>query len=211
MKKGLLYVAIFLAGGAVGALATYKAAEVYANRIIEEEIESIREAFGVKTHKDEESNDDEPDEEKEHLDFTHGDIKKYSRLARENYTSYDKMASEAVGELDELEDSLDEDGEPKDSDWVELPYIIPQDQYGERDDWDGWYTETLVYYADGYLAYLDDTECKDVEGTVGDKAIKALLESDTDSICVRNTVHKCDYEIVKDSRNYLDIIEDTTN
>lgn len=85
---------------------------------------------------------------------------------------------------------------------VRKPYVITPEELGDVDHYD---TTTLYYYADGVLVNLNDEIVEDVEGTVGLDFAKHYGEYEDDSVCVRNEKHMCDYEILRDSRNYADI------
>lgn len=85
---------------------------------------------------------------------------------------------------------------------VRGPYVITPEELGEVDEYD---TTTLYYYADGVLVTLQDEVVEDVLDTVGLDFHTHFGEYEDDSVCIRNEKHKCDYEILKDSRNYADV------
>ena len=81
------------------------------------------------------------------------------------------------------------------------PYVISPEELGDVDEFD---TTTLYYYADGVLADLEDEIVEDVDGTVGADFASHFGEYEDDSVCVRNENHRCDYEILKESRTYAE-------
>jgi hypothetical protein len=83
-----------------------------------------------------------------------------------------------------------------------VPYVIPPEELGDVEEYD---TTTLYYYQDGILVTLEDEVVEDVVGTVGNDFESHFGEYEDDSVCVRNDSHKCDYEILKDSRRYADV------
>lgn len=82
------------------------------------------------------------------------------------------------------------------------PYVITPEELGDVDEYD---TDTLYYYADGVLVTLQDEIVEDVEGTVGKDFANHFGEYEDDSVCVRNPRHKCDYEILRDFRRFVDV------
>lgn len=82
------------------------------------------------------------------------------------------------------------------------PYVITPEELGDIDDYD---TTTLYYYADGILTDLEDNIVENVADTVGEDFVSHFGEYEDDSVCIRNDIHKCDYEILRDLRSYTDV------
>lgn len=189
--KTLKYLVAFALGGAVGAAVTWKVADNYFNNLVEEEIRSVKERYGIVNRKktEEDSTDDDEDMSVKKEKVSKKDIKEYAKiLSEEKYTNYQKP------------ESLEED-----DDWVTLPYVISPDEFGEKDDYE---MVTLTYFQDGYLCDDDGFLIEDVEGMVGKKSLETFGQYEEDSVFVRNEERKTDYEILLDYRNYTDVEED---
>lgn len=84
----------------------------------------------------------------------------------------------------------------------ERPYVISPDFFGE---YEGYEPITLIYYADGILADEDGDVIDDANEIVGLDSLSHFGEYEDDTVFVRNDILKCDYEILRDERNYSDI------
>ena len=198
MNRGFLAFTSFLVGGAVGAFITWKAIDKYYADLAEEEIQSVKERYygEEKNSYQEESNDKE--HKREQYPNKTNDIHEYAKLlSKEQYVDYQKNDTE----------SLDEE----DDDTYDI-YVISPDEYGDKvgtEEWTDWELEGLVYFQDGVLCDERDNPIQEVELTVGrDWVTKFGYYGYEDVVHVRNEGLKTDYEIVKDYRNYRDIIED---
>ena len=60
--------------------------------------------------------------------------------------------------------------------------------------------------ADGVLADDMDEIIEDVDEVVGEDSLNHFGEFEEDSVYVRNDERKCDYEILRDNRNYADVV-----
>lgn len=83
------------------------------------------------------------------------------------------------------------------------PYIIPPEMFDEEPDYDA---VTLTYYNDGVVADMWDEKVDDVDDTIGSDSLNHFGEYEEDSVFVRNDNLKTDYEILRDYRNYSDIV-----
>lgn len=198
MNRGFLAFTSFLVGGAVGAFIAWKAIDKYYADLAEEEIQSVKERYygEEKNSYQEESNDKE--HKREQYPNKTNDIHEYAKLlSKEQYVDYQKNDTE----------SLDEE----DDDTYDI-YVISPDEYGDKagtEEWNDWELEGLVYFQDGVLCDERDNPIQEVELTVGrDWVTKFGYYGDEDVVHVRNEGLKTDYEIVKDYRNYRDIVED---
>ena len=82
----------------------------------------------------------------------------------------------------------------------EVPYVISPDEFGELED----YTKvSLTYFADGVLADECGEIVDDVEEIIGD-GLDHFGEYEDDSVFVRSDAKRCDYEILKDLRDFSD-------
>lgn len=199
MNRGFLAFTSFLVGGAVGAFITWKAIDKYYADLAEEEIQSVKERYyGEKEPTQEDSEDEKFIIKHETYPNKKNDIHEYAKLlSKEQYVDYQKNDTE----------SLDEE----DDDTYDI-YVISPDEYGDKADteeWTDWELEGLVYFQDGVLCDERDNPIQEVELTVGrDWVTKFGYYGDEDVVHVRNEGLKTDYEIVKDYRNYRDIVED---
>lgn len=66
----------------------------------------------------------------------------------------------------------------------------------------GW-TDSLTYFADGVLADECGEIVDDVEEIIGD-GLDHFGEYEDDSVFVRSDAKRCDYEILKDLRDFSD-------
>lgn len=81
------------------------------------------------------------------------------------------------------------------------PYVISPEEFGEFEDYE---KISLIYYADEVLADENDEIVDDVEDIVGD-ALNHFGEYEDDSVFVRCDERKCDYEILLDNRDFVDV------
>ena len=212
MNKKLFNVLVFAAGAAVGSLVTWKVVTTKYERIIQEEIDSVKETWARMN--DEDSDDEtvcadedesEPDEdelenesdEDEVEEFDESDMIDYSQIASRYKTSGDKADT---AENDE-EGEGDSDG---DFPYINGPYVIEPNDFADGDH--DYEPHCIVYYADGILA--DDWGVKlDIEETIGYDALDHFGEyTDEDVVHVRNDRLKKDYEVARDPRKYSDVV-----
>ncbi len=187
-KTGLV---MFLAGATVGSVATWLCLKRYYERIVQEEIDSVKAAFVERKPAIINIAKNEKQEEKwQKVDISNlkPDLVNYkAKLQEEGYTNYTEHSKKNT------EEKRDE------------PYVISPDDYGEDDN----YTQiSLVYYAgDGVLSDDEDEVVEDIEGTVGEDFAEHFGEYEDDSVFIRNDLLKCDYEILRDNRSYADVAE----
>lgn len=179
----------FITGAAIGgAVAWYYAREKYA-RITEEEIASVKAAYAKKR--------EVPVEQETPAEKTalapgkvpdKPSITDYAkRITDAGYTDYSRTVKP--------ETATTTPGE--------VPYVISPDEFGEIEE----YTKvSLTYFADGVLSDEYGEVVDDVEEIVGD-ALNHFGEYEDDSVFVRNDAKRCDYEILKDLREFDEFLE----
>lgn len=86
---------------------------------------------------------------------------------------------------------------------TDKPVVISPYEFGELEDYDQF---SLTYYADGVLTDENDCLIEDVESIVGSESLTHFGEYEDDSVFVRNDRLKTDYEILRDQRNYTDVL-----
>lgn len=187
----------FLLGGVVGSIATWKLLEKKIDKkyaiIAEEEIASIKKKYTYKKPETEETVQDENGTTEEHQEDEASkpadkplSIKEYYReqIEKAGYKDYSSFTDEGESEN------------------MKKPYVIPPEEFGEEE---GYETVSLTYYADEVLTDELGKIVKDVEGVVGKDSLTHFGEYEDDSVFVRNDKKKCDYEILRDPRNYSDL------
>ena len=70
---------------------------------------------------------------------------------------------------------------------------------------------SLTYYADNVLAYDDDSVITNVDKVVGKGSLNTFGEYEDDSVFVRDDDKKIDYEILRDTRTYSDVVGNDPN
>lgn len=191
MKTMLSKAIIFTVGAGIGVVASWKYFEEKYKRIAQEEIDSYKEYCNNKLeyeHKGEPIGKVENIEESEDgvlvtVKSNKPDLREYASILQgEGYTNYASGASK-------LE--------------ANRPYVISPEEYGEYS-----YDEIeLTYYADGVLTDDMNNVVDDVDDIVGLDFEDHFGEYEDDSVHIRNDKRKCDYEILRDPRNYSDVIK----
>ena len=195
LKVGLA----FVLGAATGALVANKYLKTKYEKIADEEIASVKAVYWTKTNPEAAAyakKDVEYTEEvyKQYQQAAKSaaeqakekpDIVKYAeKLHKEGYTNYSTTAKPDTPDLGE-------------------PYVIPPEDFGEFDDYE---KISLIYWADQVLTDDNNEVVEDLEGSVGIDSLTAFGEYEDDSVFVRNSRLRCDYEILLDQRNFEDVI-----
>jgi hypothetical protein len=179
MKLG--YAIAFVAGGIMGSATMYALLNKKYEKLMEEEIASVKEVFGRRTKQ--EKTETCQSEEKEDIKEVQ---REYSNIIQNSgYIEYPGK------EIDETNDTK--------------PYVIAPDEYGAAVGYD---MVELCYFADGFLTDDYNELIENVEEIVGVDSLNHFGEYEADSVHVRNDKRRCDYEILKDLRKYMDIVKD---
>ena len=182
----------FGAGAAVGAFATWRFVVKKFERIAQEEIDSVKEEFRKKEKELAKSKETTEAEDKPAK--ADADLLAFRRKGpRVDYTSFSK---------DPPEEAIVEAGTPIMPPEAK-PYILAPEDFG-GDDYE---PITLTHYADGILVDEDDEPIENVDEMVGLDYASHFGEYDNDVVYVRNERLKCDYEILRDERDYGVILE----
>lgn len=190
MNKGFIFLA-FVLGAAGGSLVTYKLLKNKYEEIAQEEIDSVKEMY--RNSQGECTTNSEIEEQKEvaKKSMDKPDIMEYSKKIKDcNYSDYSKTERNKPEEDPEEKDTSD-------------PYVISPDEFGEDDTYD---RINLTYYADGVLADENDEEVENVDGTVGLDSLETFGTYEDDSVHVKNDRLRAYYEILRDERNYEDVM-----
>lgn len=182
MNKNAIFA--FLAGAAVGALATWKCVKTKYERMAREQINSMREVMAKKQERFNKTSDDIKAEIDSQVEAHNAAMEEVDRIIDScNYASHTNY----VGKKD------------NENFGTELIYVIPPEDYGEKEDYD---CIELTYWSDGVLTDDLDEPIEDIEGTVQYESLKHFGEYEDDSVFVRNDIRKVDYQILLDTRSY---------
>lgn len=201
MSKNALY---FVTGAAVGAFGAWYFAKKKYEKIAQDEIQSVTDAFSERLDKLARNSMDDPSirptpEELEREATKPGDrniIDYATVLSKQGYTDYTKFSK------DEEEPTETEDSEISD-DTADGPVIICPDDYGEIP---GYEQLSWIYFADHVLTDDDYSLITNYEKWIGDGALQHFGEYEDDAIHVRNDKLKCYIEVVIDSRLYASVV-----
>lgn len=197
--KNLLF---FVAGAAIGSIATWKLIEKKYKDLADEEIESVIETFKNRKPRITKDNVKETVE------------KVINKWKEPKETVEDIVAAE--GYSIENEEEIDEDDESNyivnvdndnDNDIeVVTPYVITPEQFGEYNEYG---TKTLTYYADNVLTDEIDNPITSEEMVtmIGPDALDYFGEYEDDSVYIRDEMNEMDYEILKSEKKFSEIPE----
>lgn len=183
----------FLAGAAIGSVATWQFAKKKYELIAEDEIMSVKEYYrkravphyeGPETSEEAASAPDISQKVNEKPDI----MEYAAKIRSEGYTDY--------SEKREPEKKVSPD---------ERPYVITPEEFGEYDDYE---KITLFFYADQILADDNDVAIRNVDEIVGVDSLTHFGEYDDDAVYVRDDRKKLDYEILRSLRRYSEVLEE---
>lgn len=182
--------AMFMAGITVGAAAAWLYAKKHYEKIAQEEIDSVKAAYGKGVSLLDNSSMHPSSIVAEELfspEYTKRftDAAKTEKEGKKNYAKPDKKEKQMRKDISDT------------------PYVISPDAFGEFDDY---VLISLTYYSDGVLTDEDDEPIDDIEGIVGKDYASHFGEYEEDSVFIRNDRMKCDYEILRDLRKYTDVL-----
>lgn len=182
------YFIAFVAGGALGSLATWMFVKKKYEQIAQEEIDSVKEVYSKRKPKTEKNDDDE----EEAIQVDEKEVAEYEKIIET--TGYSKYSDISKNNTKT---------EVK-HDYLERPYVIRPEEFGELD---GYEMISLTHYSDGILADDDDQRMADdeIDEVVGADYAEHFGEYEDDSVFVRNDRLKCDYEILFDHRKYSEL------
>lgn len=181
----LKYMATFVAGAALGSLATWMFVKKKYERIAQEEIDSVKAVYSKRKPKTEKKDDEDIQVDKK-------EVAEYEEMIKSTgYSKYSDISKSKVKTKAERND-------------LERPYVIRPEEFGELD---GYEMISLTHYSDGVLADDDDQKMADdeIDEVVGADYAEHFGEYEDDSVFVRNDRLKCDYEILLDQRKYSEL------
>lgn len=197
MKCKFINVLMFAAGAAIGSAVTWKVVKTKYEKIAQEEIDSVKEAFADQVSNLQEQIDDYValDEAEEWAD----------RADKIDWSEYEDLDDE---EVEEPDDGLNEYARLVNNytnekggvdEMVKKPYVISPYDFGELD---GYSQVELTYYADGTLEDEDYNIVTDVDELIGSDSLFTFGEYEDDAVFVRNERLRADFQILKDYRTY---------
>ena len=174
----------FVAGAGLGVAATRSYFKTKYERISQVKVESMQWAYSNMHQAEPEQGDTEADTESAEEPVTI-----VSDIISRNAYATPGAATEPFG---------------KEVKGVHRPYVISPEDFGEHDDYE---TQSLDYYADGVLADNMGNVVEDIESMVGRDSLDHFGEYEDDAVHVRNDALQCDFEILRDLRNYSDVYQ----
>lgn len=199
----------FLTGAALGGVAVwYITKERYA-QLAEEEINSVKEAYARRESKKEKADKamlryQGTDEEVSEDATPAATVKLQEKGSIAEYAERVKNGTPMDYSRTSVPSKVTTPKEPRKSENTgEHPYVISPEEF---DELDGYTPISLTYFADGVLADEHGVVVDDVEEIVGD-ALNHFGEYEDDSVYVRNDAKRCDYEILRDEREYAEFRE----
>lgn len=203
MNNSIAVVLGITVGAAVGSFVTWKLTKTKYEKIAQEEVDTIRNAFEEYKKCCEETDEVEqnpwppeenPDESEESTDYDSDEYKNAVRNMKEvlenggyvDYSKYDgKGGSDST--VAQTEDSSH--------------VVIPPEDFGDDEEYD---QVSLTYFADGVIVdewnrKYDDAEISD---TIGDQFASYFGQYEDDSVFIRNDRLETYYEILADVRTY---------
>lgn len=178
MNRSILSkIVVFIAGAGIGAAVTYKVVSDRYEQIIQQEVDSVKEAFSNRKEKTEEIADEEGTEEP---------------IDKEVYDSIVKESGYAV------------DTGKKEDEKMDKPYVISPSEYGDSD----YAMLSLTYFLDGTVLNERDKIVSNVTELIGDDYANHFdeYEDDPDTVYVRNDRLGIDFEVLRDYREYSEVI-----
>lgn len=188
MNSKLAFVLGLATGAAVGAVVSWRINKVKYQKIMEEEISSMREVLSKKAA---------------------DSISEEAETTEETEVELPDDVADAMRRYDRVSEEIQNGGKIV---MGKHPYVISPEEYG---DMDGYTQETLTLYADNVITYYATDELvEDVDKTIGSDSLTHFGEYEDDAVYVRNDALKTDFEILRDTQKYSEVqrsvLSDTT-
>lgn len=181
MNNKLIGFVLFVTGITFGSILTYgitskKISEKY-EKIAREDIDSVKRKF----HERKTGRDITKKNEFKESDV---DMSEVEIITHENgYMNYSDISKPDASD-----------------DTPQKPFVIPPDEFGEMEEYD---QISLRYYSDHVLVDDANEMIEDIESIVGEESLDHFGEYEEDSVFVRNSRLKCDYEILYDQEEFF--------
>lgn len=201
MNCKLINALMFAAGAAVGSVVTWKVVKTKYDRLIQEEIDSVKEAFAEVYNNREETSEEECCDETDDEDEPVAVARQINWSELEDLEEEDEEYTPTSEDLLEYESLThkyhDEKGGANEV--RKEPYVIAPYDFGELD---GYSQVELTYYLDGILEDDEYHIVTDADELIGPKALTTFGEYEDDAVFVRNDYLRADFQILKDYRTY---------
>lgn len=216
-RNTLVKAFMFVAGAAIGSVATWKVVKTKYEKISQEEINSVKEEYGRLTklmrmeieacrritnaHTDDESEikvTDEPEDD----DYPDDDDRDFTEKEKEQINYYKLTSKYRSSDDDDEDEENDDEGDGSEEDevpYINGPYVISHEEFSSSPP--GFNACPLDYYADGILADGWHVEVN-IDETIGEDALEHFGEYVDDIVYVRNERTQLDYEVTRDPRTY---------
>lgn len=172
MNKRVIWA--FLAGVAVGAVASWKVLKEKYERIAQKEINSVKEKFAKRYPK--KTSDVDLDDDAEVL-----------------YSQY-------KAEIDSYVSHTEEEKTEEGVEYMPKPHVIAPEELGEIEEYE---VVSLSLYSNGVLAdSITGDPIEDVANTVGQESLHHIGDYEPDCIHVQNDRLRTYYEIILDAREF---------
>lgn len=193
MNDGKTLFALIL-GAAVGSLITWKVVTDKYERILDD----------IYAEREEDDENEEPIREihNEAFDEMNREIDEYeAKVAQSGYAAaFDKSAPAA----ETVEDEATDEEQEGDEEMADLgPRVVSPEEFDDCE----YPVVEFSYYSDGFLTDEDDEIVGDIAGTVGKEFVNHFgdYDEDPDTVYVINDADQVCYEILRDSRKYMDV------
>ena len=186
----------FVLGLGVGAAGSYFYLRTKFDKIAQDEINSVKEAYADKLDEIKASLEPEPKkqpkEEPVKLKHQKPDLMEFSKMVKkEGYKDYSTK-------VEKPEDPIHQPFNPD-------PYEITEDEFGDLGD--AYDKVSLIFYSDKVLAYESDDNVFEYadERLTPDFDDHFKKNNDEEIVYIRNDIEKVDYAIYKDNRTYKEV------
>lgn len=192
MNSKFINVLMFTAGAAIGSVVTWRIVKARYDRIIAEEIESVKEAFADADTCDESGDepaagDDEGQVDVSPKQINWDDLEDLDEDEDEDMVEYSRIVENYTNEKGGARIMTNE------------PKVISPYDFGELD---GYHQIELTYYADGTLEDDEYNIVEDGDKLLGPDALNSFGEYEEDAVFVRNDRLRTDFQILRDYRTY---------
>lgn len=193
MKK-IYGFALFTIGAAAGSLVTWRILKKKYDKLVREEIESVKEAFKNR------NKPVEPTETETEPKVSVEDVKQYNKIIENEgyYTVQDDVVEDDGFESVEPEETEDETVKPVT--YMKPRAISPEDFAASED----YQYESLTYFDGDKTLANEYGEVVDIS-VVGQENLDRIGEWEDDCIHVRDYASKTDFEILLDPRKYSEV------
>lgn len=200
MNRTVFNVFLVVAGAAIGSAVTWKVVTTKYERIVQEEIDSVKEEF-KRLYEDQEVVEEYDECEDQNETEYEEPVEDVFEPTNDEVFEYHNISSMYRSSEDETVEKGGED-EVDEAPYINGPYVISPDDF--RCSPPGYNAQALDYFADGVLADSWGNEV-DIEETIGEDSLDRFGDYVDDIVYVRNERKEIDYEVTCDSRRYEDV------